>query len=120
MRTCYRTLIVILAVAFLSCEELINEDNISGETVVLTAPSDGAALAQTDIVLSWEVLDGAAEYQLQIAQPSFAAPLQIVKDSILTGNHLSVSLDPNSYEWRVKARNSAYETGFSTWSFTIN
>lgn len=120
MKTCYRTLIVILTAAFLSCEELINEDNISGETVILSAPSDGTALTQTDIVLSWEPLEGADEYQLQIARPSFGAPLQIVKDSVLTGNHVAVSLDPNSYAWRVKARNSAYETGFSTWSFTIN
>ena len=120
MKTCHQILFIILSIALFGCEELINEADISEATVALTAPADGAVLTETDIVLSWESVAGADEYHIQIAQPSFEAALQIVKDSVVSGNHFPVSLDTNDYEWRVKARNSAYETGFSTQSFTIN
>lgn len=116
----YPILLVTIAMLFLSCEELLTEEDITEEVVVLTAPSDEVVFTETDIVLSWETVEGADTYQLQIATPSFEAALQIVQDSVLTENHFSVHLDPNDYEWRVKALNSVYETEFSTRSFTIN
>jgi len=116
----YPVLLMMIAMLFLSCEELLTEEDITEETVVLTAPSDEAAFTETDIVLSWEPVEGADSYQLQIATPSFEAALQIVEDSVLAENHFPAHLDPNDYEWRVKALNSAYETEFSTQSFTIN
>ncbi|MEM9686564.1 MAG: fibronectin type III domain-containing protein [Bacteroidota bacterium] len=113
-------LLLACVIHLLSCEEIIGEEDISEVQLVLTAPSDGAVLTETDITLSWEPLKGADQYHIQIATPSFEGALQVVKDSILPGNNLSVALTPNAYEWRVKAVNSAFETEFSTGAFSIN
>lgn len=116
---CY-VLLLAFAIHLLSCEEIIGEEDISEAQLVLTAPSNGATLTETDITLSWELLKGADHYHIQIATPSFEGALQVVKDSVLAGNSLFVALTPNAYEWRVKAVNSAFETEFSTGAFSIN
>ena len=102
-----------------SCTEIISEDNITEAPVMLTAPLDGAVLTKSDIVLSWTPVEGADQYHVQIATPSFEAALQMVKDTVVTESNFSMLLSANDYEWRVRAINSAYETEFSLRTFSI-
>ena len=73
-----KTPIIILLIFTLGCEELINEPNISNETVLILAPSSNAELAaKSKINYHWQELAGASEYQLQVATPTFINAQQI-------------------------------------------
>lgn len=106
-------------ITFISCEDIIEVVDISDKTVTILAPTDQAVLNVTDVTFSWETLEDAETYQLQIANPSFENALQIVVDSTLEGSHLSATLEASSYEWRIRAKNSGYDTAYTTQSFTI-
>jgi hypothetical protein len=116
MKKIYYTLI--LACLF-SCEAVFVED-ISNDSVVLLAPLDNSQLNVGNNTFSWELINDAETYQIQIAIPNFENANQIVLDSIVLDNNLLQSLDAGTYQWRVKASNSEYETQFSTVNFTVN
>ncbi len=112
----YRTFILLTLV---SCSDIIEVPDISNDTVTLVAPTDNATLAIETLTLSWNTLEDAESYQVQIARPSFENILQLEEDSIVTTNSISVNLaSGNSYEWRVRAINSGYKTPYTTYSFT--
>lgn len=104
-----------------SCEEIINEPNISNESIKLLAPANDTSLDKgKSVSFNWDYLGDATYYHLQLATPSFAQAAQIKLDTIVNINQFSLdSLDINSYEWRVKGLNSAYETGYSINSFVV-
>jgi len=112
---------IFLMISMLSCEEIINEQNITTDTINLLAPTENVTLkTQTKITFHWEVLNGATEYQLQIAEPNFSSANQIVHDTLLHKNSFIIdSLQVSNYEWRVRALNSAYETGYTTNGFGV-
>ncbi|MGC1633073.1 MAG: hypothetical protein WA749_13260 [Gelidibacter sp.] len=111
--------VLILACACVSCNDIIELEDISMEKVALVAPHDGAVLKTTLLRFSWEPIADADSYQIQIATPNFEAPLQVYVDTTVAVNNLSVALERDSYEWRVKAKNSGYETNYSKQSFTV-
>ena len=118
---------VFLFFIFFSCEAVFVED-ISNETVVLLAPTENSSVAAGNIHFRWQLIDQAELYQIQIATPSFESASQIVLDSVVApvdsiqviSRSLSQTLEEGSYQWRVKAFNSDYETRYSTVSFTVN
>lgn len=101
------------------CSDIVNVGDISDGTVTILAPADDAILGTMDVSFSWQEVEEAEQYRVQVATPGFTEALQIVTDSTLTGNGLTRTLEPGQYEWRVKALNSAYETGYTTSRFTI-
>jgi hypothetical protein len=109
---------LVLACLF-SCEAVFVED-ISNDSVVLLAPLDNSQLNAGNNTFSWELLNDAEIYQIQIATPNFENANQIVLDSIVLDNSLLQSIDAGTYQWRVKASNSEYETQYSTVNFTVN
>ena len=107
--------VLLVLMVFISCDDIIDEVDISNHTVVLLAPTDSAVLTSTNVGFNWNAVDGASEYVIQIATPDFANPLQIVADSTLTTTSFSTTLmATTNYQWRVKAKNPNYETAFST------
>ena len=63
-----RLLVVIGMLVLLSCEEVVNVENISDDTIVLVAPSDAATLARNESIrFDWERLNAAEEYRLQLS-----------------------------------------------------
>jgi len=103
------------------CEEIINEQNITNDTINLVAPTENVTLKTgVTIAFNWETLNGATEYQFQIAKPNFSNANQIVMDTLIQRIDFSIdSLAVNTYEWRVKALNSAYETVYTTNEFVV-
>lgn len=99
--------------------EVFDED-ISNKNVTLVAPSDNATLDIREITFTWEEVEFAEEYILQIATPSFTNPTQIVVETLTSQTSSRHSLENGSYEWRVKAQNSASETSFSTNGFIVD
>ncbi|MCV6630363.1 MAG: hypothetical protein OIF50_10975, partial [Flavobacteriaceae bacterium] len=61
----------------------------------------------------------ASLYQIQLATPNFEHAAQILIDSITEKNSYSKILTPNTYEWRVRALNSAYATAYTTNGFIV-
>lgn len=116
-----KKLTIILLISILSCEDILNEQNITNDNINLLAPTESVILKTgTTIAFNWEALNGATDYKLQIATPNFNNANQILKDTLLQNNNFSIdSLPINSYEWRVNALNSVYETTFTTNGFVI-
>jgi len=108
-----------MCVVLFSCEEIINVENISNDTVEILAPTNNAALADGTISFNWQGLSGADGYELQIATPNFASATQIVLDSIVSANSFTKTLEAASYEWRIRGVNSAYATVYTTNGFNV-
>lgn len=109
----------LLVFTFLSCEEILMEDDISKETVVLLAPADNAQFFSTSVTLTWDSVQYATKYRLQIAKPNFANATEIVLDTEITTTSFTQQLNIGDYEWRVKAINSAYETSYVARRLTV-
>lgn len=114
-----RYLLLFIVFSFFSCEEILMVEDISKKEIILVAPANDAALSFSGITFSWEIIQGAEKYHLQIASPNFDAPQQIVLDTIISKNSFVRQLNIGNYQWRVKALNSAYESQYSTRSFGI-
>ena len=111
--------IILFAVLIISCDDIIEVQDISNETVTLLAPTNEAVLSTIHLTFSWEPIEDAESYELQIATPTFEDALQIVKDSSLIGTSFNTTLENNMYQWRIRAVNSGYHTDYSTQSFSI-
>lgn len=111
--------LITLLLAFASCEEILIDKDISEETVALVAPSNNAQFTSTGVTFTWNSVQDATEYQLQIARPNFTNPLQIVLDTIVTSTSFTQQLAVGQYEWRVRALNSSYNTAYTSRFITI-
>lgn len=114
-----KTLAIIATILLYGCSDIVRVEDITDETVNILAPTNNAILNSIDVTFNWGSIEEADEYNIQIANPTFEEALQIVTDSTLTATSFSKTLEIGSYEWRVKAVNSAYETDYTTQSFTI-
>ncbi len=112
--------LLILIFTLFACEEIIYEKDISNDSVVIIAPANNANLTNTSVNFSWQAIEGANKYQLQIAEPHFTNATQIVLDTTISNLIFTKELPNIHYQFRVKAQNSAYETAYSTNSFSIN
>ena len=117
---------LVLLVFFGSCEDILEVPDISVENVELLAPSDSTTVSESNVSFSWADVYEATEYHIQVAKPNFESAAQIVLDSVIVidstflGPHVDKSLVDSEYEWRVKAMNSDYQTGFAHSSFTVD
>jgi hypothetical protein len=103
----------------MSCDDLIEVVDISDRTVSVLAPTNETVLNTTSITFTWEAIEDAESYSLQIATPSFDEAIQIVVDTTLTSLNYMDVLDNGNYEWRIRAENSDYQTTYTTQSFSI-
>nr|WP_315247369.1 hypothetical protein [uncultured Flavobacterium sp.] len=115
----YKIIPCILFLALFSCEEILLVDDISDKEVTLVAPANNSGLFSTGVSFSWNKIENADKYHLQIAKPNFTSPVQIVLDTLVTATTFNQQLNIGKYEWRVQAVNSGYETAYKTWSFEI-
>ncbi len=99
---------------FFACEELLDVENISNKNIQLLAPTDNTITTTSQLTFTWSPVEGAEKYHLQIAQPSFEQAFQIVRDTVVYNSNFSDSLGVNTYQWRVRAENSAYTSTYTT------
>ncbi len=111
--------IMVLLVLTISCDDIIEVEDISQKTVTALAPTNNSVLSTANVTFSWESLKDASHYRLQISTPTFSEATQIVVDSLVTSTSFLKELTPNDYQWRVRAENSGYTTAFSTQSFLV-
>lgn len=101
------------------CEEIFYVKDISKDTLEIIAPTDSTELNSGVQNFSWKALDGSDNYEIQIATPNFENATQLVLDSTTDKTILSKELDTTTYQWRVKAVNSAYSTNYTTANFSV-
>lgn len=111
--------LIFFVLCVLACSDIIEVPDISFKSVNVLAPIDGAIVTTTNVIFSWEPVEDAKQYHIQIATPNFANAVQVVKDSTLTGSNYTTILDANTYEWQVRAENSGYQTPYTTQNFTV-
>lgn len=114
-----KNLILLAVFLCFTCSEIYEIQDISEDHVKLLAPTQDAVIDKTALTFTWSPLEDAEEYHLQIAQPSFSAALQIVEDTLVSTTNYSTTLDASNYQWRVRAENSGYNTGYTIQDFTI-
>ncbi len=111
--------IVLFTSIFIGCEEAFIEEDLSDATIKIIAPKDGSQIEDASINFSWEAVDQATSYRLQVARPNFENAAQIVEDTTVTSTNFKTNLTKNSYEWRVRAQNSGSETVYEMAQFTV-
>ena len=89
-----------------SCNEILMEENISGETVNILAPSDGSVLKNSSVSFRWDAVVGASKYKIQVARPNFNNPQQFLINEEVEELEMIEELGVGEYEWRVQALNS--------------
>lgn len=114
-----RLLVAAFVISFIACNDIIEVVDISSETVNILAPTNEAVLNITEISFNWQLIEEAEEYNIQIATPTFSEALQIITDSTITSTSFSKTLYLGSYQWRVRAKNSGYESQYTIQSFTV-
>jgi hypothetical protein len=115
----YKIALTFIFLSIVSCEEILFVDDISKKEINLIAPANNTVLFSTGVSLSWDNVENAERYRLQIAKPNFTSPIQIVVDTLITKKTFTQQLNIGKYEWRVKAINSGYETEYKTHAFEI-
>ena len=118
MRNKYCVYIALL-LSLTSCN-VIFENDISGDSVALLAPFEAASLSSNVVTFWWSEVENATSYQLQVVSPNFESTLELKLDTIVASTNYSIALSTGDYSWRVRALNSAYETKYTSATFTID
>ena len=115
----YLYIVSAIVIFTISCDDIIFEEDISESNLIILAPTNNASIVSGNISFNWETVTNADKYQIQIATPNFADAIQIVLDSTISNTSFTKQLLANSYEWRVRAVNSAFETSYFTNTLTV-
>ena len=116
----------IWVLGFWACEDILEVPDISDQQVQLLAPLNGSVVNDSIVRFSWSGVADAEGYKLEVARPNFENAAQLVVDTLMVidstfvGTRLTTKLSNDSYEWRVKAFNSGFETDFSNSGFQVN
>jgi hypothetical protein len=110
-----------------SCEDLLEEVDISNQQVTIFAPVDGSVINTNAVQFNWNTVEEATSYRFQLADPNFENTRQLLIDSILpldslnnVGASINQTLLNGNYAWRIKALNSNFETVYTTAGFQVN
>ncbi len=103
----------------MGCEEAFIEEDLTEAVISIIAPLDGSQIDETSINFSWEGVNQATSYRLQIARPDFENAAQIVEDTTVSSTSFRTTLTKNSYEWRVRAQNSGSSTAYASAKLSV-
>jgi hypothetical protein len=110
---------IAIIITITSCSDIFVKD-ISDSEVVLLAPHNNLETTLSTNTFWWDYVEDAEEYQLQVASPDFIQTERLILDTTIAINQFLFNLNPNKYEWRVRALNSVYETDFTVHSLVID
>ncbi|WP_440066350.1 hypothetical protein [Tenacibaculum discolor] len=113
------TILLAFVIVLVAACEAVFVDDISDKAVTVTAPKEGVSIPEGNISFLWERIEGAEKYQLQVASPNFENAAQVVLDTAISKNSFEKALTKGNYEWRVRAKNSEYETPYTSQAFYV-
>ncbi|MFI5161251.1 MAG: hypothetical protein ACHQHN_08230 [Sphingobacteriales bacterium] len=96
-----------------SCDDII-EPSIIKSQVILEAPASQYQSTSYTVNFWWDQVDHALSYRLQVVNPSFAAPGNLVLDTVIKSNKFTYNLSPGGFQWRVLAQNGSSQTAFTS------
>ena len=99
------------------CKDVF-EDDISNDTIYLYTPYDSMKTNSITIDFWWEEVEGATSYNLQVVSPDFTFPRKLLIDTNLNTNYFVHVFYPDTFECRVYAYNSSYNT-VATYAYFI-
>lgn len=93
-----------ISLIFCSCADFI-EYPLEEEHVELLAPTDGLVTTDTALTFWWGTHEDAKYYRLQLVRPDFKQTEQLIADSVVLANKLTLELEAGDYTWRVRPEN---------------
>lgn len=103
-----------------ACKDFL-EPSLENRSVILVAPSEGAESNKYQVGFWWEPLQDALYYRVQIATPDFTSTVSLVQDTLIEGeNRFEMTLEPGSYQWRIRAENGSSSTKYVSAKFIIH
>ncbi len=112
------TALILIAIFCTGCE--LFERDLTKDTIKLIAPANGSNVINLTNTFWWEELEPAKTYRLQIASPDFSSPQALHLDTLVGSNQFQHTLEPGTYEWRVRAENNSSYTPYTTNQLTID
>jgi hypothetical protein len=100
------------------CKDIFEQD-ISGKQISINSPSDGTTSSIYKQLFWWNKLEGATQYRIQIATPSFNAVESILADTVIENEKFYKTLPPGTYQWRIRAENGGYQSAYQVYSLTM-
>ncbi|QXP58406.1 hypothetical protein [Olleya sp. HaHaR_3_96] len=101
-------LIILVLLFTISCDDILEED-ISDDLVQITSPINNITLIGNTVNFTWQPLNGADSYRIQISELS----QNIILDSLVSTSNFSYVMNSGSYQWRIKAENFSYQTDYT-------
>jgi|SRR5690606_29817485 len=116
----FQKLVLVMSLFFslVACEYITEVGNISDKTITVLAPKNGTVI-DSIAIFTWEALEEAQNYHLQVAKPSFEDASQITIDTLLEKTNYTKQLGSGNYEWRIRGENSGYVTAYSKQDFIV-
>lgn len=111
-------LCLFLIIFFVGCKEFV-EPSITKSSVMLLAPASKTESTLYNQTFWWEPVEDALKYRLQLVSPNFDHTLILVLDTLVETNKFNYTLEPGSYEWRVRAENGSSNTAYTKSTFFI-
>jgi len=102
-----------------SCSDIV-EQNLSKSSMTGLAPANNTLSTSLNQSFRWDIVTGAINYNLQIAQPNFGNPVTYVLDTNVSKNTFSFALTPGTFQWRVRAQNGGSYSSYVTCNLTID
>jgi hypothetical protein len=95
--------------------------NLTGSTVILTAPAEGVALNDSSITFSWQALQNADDYKFKLVEGADFESGVLVEERDLTGTSISVNVSKEgTYSWGVRGQNELTNSPFAVRTFSID
>lgn len=111
-------LLLAAPILFSSCRD-DSEPNLSGGLVNIIQPDNNLETTDQTHQFAWEYMQGATQYRMQIASPSFDDIETFILDTALTGRSVDYVLEPGVYEWQVRGENVTSNGAYRTRSLEI-
>jgi predicted phage tail protein len=103
------TLLLLLFLLQIACEDVLIDDLREKEVVLLSPPNNHISTQETQ-TFWWEHIEDAADYHIRIVSPSFNNMVTIAVDDYTMDNNYTATLSPGTYQWIVYAANNVGES----------
>ncbi len=115
MKTINKLFFSILAIVAFSCDDILEED-ITDDVVQIVSPANNAEIESNVVNFRWNNIDGADKYRIQV----YGSNQSMMLDTLVNPSSFTYPIRGGSYQWRIRAENSAYQSAYSLSSnFTI-
>jgi hypothetical protein len=102
---------LLLCLLLTKCADFFQED-LSCAIPSIVTPTDSMVVAGPTITFWWESVAFSEGYDFQLVRPDFQRPVELITDTVLCKNSISLIVTPGVYQWRVRAFNQSSVTAF--------